>query len=118
MTRELVTVADLNGCALCGVAEKAHGERYGLSHISDDAPKTYVPPSELLLARRTQTRQAGGRPLGAINPDTGQPLTNLVVCVCRCGATALATPERAEGARCAPCTWADATAPQTLAGAA
>lgn len=110
MTRELVTVADLAGCALCGIPEKTHGDRLGLGHFPDDVTNAFVAPSELLLARRQQVRQVNGLPLAAVDPSTGEPITGLVVCVCRCGATALATPERADGARCAPCTLADAEA--------
>ncbi|MFI5891967.1 hypothetical protein ACIA5D_17840 [Actinoplanes sp. NPDC051513] len=82
MIRELVTVACVHGCALCGIPEGTHGERLGLGHLSDDAPKTFVAPSDLLLVRRFRERQAGGREIAAFHPITGQPITNLCeVCV-------------------------------------
>ena len=99
MNRERVVVADLNGCALCGIPEPSHGVRPGLGHISDDR-KGFVAPSEVLLARREKVRFVDGRRIGAFDPTTGMPTTHLVECVCPCGATALATPERAATARC------------------
>jgi hypothetical protein len=121
MTRVLVTVADVHGCAFCGVAEGEHGERSGLGHFGAGVPKRFVAPSELLLARRVRARQVDGRELGAFHPITGEPLTHLVVCKCRCGATALATPEQAGTARCSPCLQADVEqrhTAQKLGGAA
>jgi hypothetical protein len=110
MTRELVTVADLHGCAWCGISEARHDDRPGVRHLPPTAPQGFQAPSQVLLARRRAVRVVGGRPIGAIHPVTGEPTTSLVKCECRCGAVALATPKRAASARCAPCIEADASA--------
>lgn len=110
MNRELVTVADLNGCAWCGIPEAGHDDRPGVRHLPATAPQGFQAPSHLLLARRRAVRVVNGRQIAAIHGVTGEPTTHLVKCVCRCGAACLATPERADTARCTPCISADASA--------
>lgn len=109
--QQLVTVADLNGCALCGLTEGRHPV-IGLGHMDDTAhgvtiTKEFVRPSANLLARRIQRRQSGGYPLAEIDASTGEPRTSLVKATCRCGATAVATLDQAPTARCSTCVLAD-----------
>jgi hypothetical protein len=109
--RQLVTVADVNGCALCGLAEGRHPV-LGLGHMDDVAhgvttTKDFVVPSANLLGARIRRRQSGGFPLAEIDGTTGEPRTSLVVATCRCGATAVATLNQAPTARCSVCILAD-----------
>jgi hypothetical protein len=109
--QHLVTVADVNGCALCGLTEDRHPV-LGFGHMDDvkhklTTIKAFVRPSMNLLGARIRGRQSGGFPLAEIDPVTGSPRTSLVVATCRCGATAVATLEQAPTARCAVCILAD-----------
>jgi hypothetical protein len=109
--QHLVTVADLNGCALCGLPEDRHPV-LGFGHVDDVAhglttTKAFVRPSANLLGARIARRQSGGYPLAEIDAVTGEPRTSLVKATCRCGATAVATLEQAPTARCSVCVLAD-----------
>jgi len=113
----VITCADLNGCALCGISQDAHpAEVYGLGHMDTPPgvapvvvpPKGFVPPSAELVMVRKSRRMANGYELAEIDGATGEPRTHLVITQCRCGAKALATPERVVGARCGACSLADA----------
>jgi hypothetical protein len=103
--QRLVTVADVNGCTLCGLTEGRHPV-LGLGHLGA-ATQDFVTPSANLLGARIARRQSGGYPLAEIDAVTGEPRTSLVVATCRCGATAVATLEQAPTARCSVCVLAD-----------
>jgi hypothetical protein len=99
-----VVSGDLDNCALCGTPEAGHGKRQGFAHLGDDRPKTFVPPSVGLRARRVLARRSGAYEIAETNPITGVPSTHFVRTRCACGAGVLAIPERAATARCETCT--------------
>lgn len=103
----MVTVADLNCCALCPLPEAAHPVQ-GFGHMDDTKNgrttlKDFVAPSADLLAHRRQARMDGRYEIAEVHPATGEPTTHFVRAACRCGATALATREQAAHARCSAC---------------
>lgn len=100
---EVVTCPDPQGCALCGMGEVGHGERFGFAHFGADRPVGFVEPSDDLIARRLAGRRAGGYEIAEINSDTGASGTYLIRTACRCGSTALATVEHAATAKCENC---------------
>jgi hypothetical protein len=100
--REVVVVADVLSCTLCGWPSKGHGERLGWGHLGDSR-KRYVKPSPDLVARREVAKETGGRQIGGFNPITGTPVTHLVEATCRCGARLVATVKQADAARCTAC---------------
>lgn len=103
----MVTVPDVNGCALCPVPEAGHPVQ-GFGHMDDTkkkltTTKDFVAPSPDLIARRQRARTAGGYEIAETHPVTGEPTTHFVRSHCRCGATALATLEHASNPRCSSC---------------
>jgi hypothetical protein len=96
----------IDGCALCGLVQFGHpAEVHGLGHLHDHASgrRGYVAPSDELRAAREGARLRDGYRIAGFDSVTGRPNTHLVATTCTCGATALATPERVEGALCGDC---------------
>jgi hypothetical protein len=109
----MIVTPNLNGCALCGLAPEQHPVQ-GFGHMNDTkrklaTAKDFIEPATDLVARRRAYRTANGRELAGIDSDTGEPNTDLVRAACRCGATTIVTPSRADIARCGACISADAT---------
>jgi hypothetical protein len=109
---ELVRVANINGCALCGLTPSRHPVQ-GFGHMDDTeneliTTKEFIRPLASLLARRRAYRTLDGRELAGIDEDTGEPNTDLVRTTCRCGAATIVTPSRADIARCGACIYAAA----------
>lgn len=106
----------VHGCMWCGIAKDKHpAEVHGLGHIHPDVPPGFVAPSPELVLARQEARRSGDLPIAEV-ADDGRALTHLVRATCRCGADAVCTPERAEGARCGTCMQADAAAAVTEIG--
>lgn len=102
---------DVHGCQHCGLPEVKHPVAvYGLGHFStaEDVPKHFVAPTAGLIAERTAARQSHGLPIAEVDELTGHARTHLVRAQCPCGADAVCTPERVEGARCGACMLTDA----------
>ena len=92
----------VDGCKLCGIPEATHpAEVHGLGHFSttETMPLGFVPPSPALVAERLAVRQSHGLPIAEVDESSGHARTHLVRTACRCGADAVCTPERVEGAR-------------------
>jgi hypothetical protein len=110
---------EVHGCRWCGLAESEHpAEVHGLGHFHTKIrmPLGFVAPTVEIVARRLTARQSGGLPIADFNEEMGRPKTHLVRATCRCGADAVCTPERVEGARCGSCTQADAETAVTVPG--
>jgi hypothetical protein len=110
---EMLVTPDLLGCAWCGAPAERHPVQ-GYGHMNDTknglvTSKDFAEPSADLVERRRAYRTANGRELAGIDSDTGEPNTDLVRATCRCGATTIVTPSRADIARCGACISADAT---------
>lgn len=101
---EVVTTPHPDGCALCGLPEDGHDQRYGMAHLGTGRPTSYVRPSPDLLARRKARRVVDCREIAEFHPVTGEVTTHFVRVTCACGAGLVATPERAATARCEACT--------------
>lgn len=102
---------DVHGCLYCGISKATHpAEVHGLGHFSttEDVPKHYVAPTPALVAERMEQRMSHGLPLAEVDESSGRARTHLVRATCRCGADAVCTPERVEGARCGACVLIDA----------
>jgi hypothetical protein len=112
--KPLIVVADLDGCALCGLTEGRHPV-LGFGHMNDTrnglvTTKLFVKPSTDLLRERRAARRVDGYDIAEFHPVTGEPTTHFVRTTCRCGADALATRERVAAARCSACITADVRA--------
>jgi hypothetical protein len=103
----------IDGCRWCGIAKSKHpAEVHGLGHLHTKIkmPLGYVAPGPELMALRKDARLTQGLPIADFDEPMGRARTHMVRAKCRCGADAVCTPERIEGARCGTCVQADAAA--------
>lgn len=99
------------GCELCGIAEATHPrEVHGLGHFSttEGVPLGFVMPSPTLVVRRIAARRSRDLAIAEVDESSGRARTDMVRAQCPCGADAVCTPQRVEGARCSACALIDA----------